>query len=386
MSRSVIVVGAGIAGLSTAWALNRRGFDVTVIEQGPIPNPRASSYDEHRITRYAYGPWEGYAYMMPAAFAMYDAMFKDIGAYHFHPSPVIYLERGGSVWYEPVVRSLGAMGRRVREIPMDEAATRLPMVRTDGLTRILETEGGMLLPIRILTDLTVALGNRGVELVSDTKVTAVDPDGGTVVAGGREMKADHVVVAAGAWLTHLTDALDDAVVASRQVALFLTPPREYAAAWATMPIICDLGADSGTYALPPRNGTRLKIGDHVFSRTGDANGDRIATDAELARLMRAAPLAYKDFDRYQVLEKKVCFYTCTRDDSEAFQVRPWGAKAWIQSPCSGHGFKLGPLVGDAVAAAIAGERDPAETTRWAAGVMTKSETDAFLGPVAQAAE
>ena len=102
--------------------------------------------------------------------------------------------------------------------------------------------------------------------------------------------------------------------------------------------------------------------------------------------MRAAPLAYKDFDRYRVLEKKVCFYTCTRDDSEAFQVRPWGAKAWIQSPCSGHGFKLGPLVGDAVAAAIAGERDPAETTRWAAGVMTKSETDAFLGPVAQAAE
>lgn len=39
----VIVVGPGIAGLSTAWALTKRGHRVTLIEQGPIPNPLAAS-------------------------------------------------------------------------------------------------------------------------------------------------------------------------------------------------------------------------------------------------------------------------------------------------------------------------------------------------------
>ncbi len=128
------------------------------------------------------------------------------------------------------------------------------------------------------------------------------------------------------------------------------------------------------------------MGDHVFTRRGDAAGDRIANADDLARLSRAAPLAYKDFDRYQILEKKICFYTVTRDASEDFQVRPWGSKAWIQSACSGHGFKLAPLIGDGVAAAIAGERDPAETTRWAAGHMTKTEHEAFTAPISAAAQ
>ncbi|RAI00192.1 FAD-dependent oxidoreductase [Acuticoccus sediminis] len=386
MSRSAIVVGAGIAGLSTAWALNRRGFDVTVIEQGPIPNPRASSYDEHRITRYAYGPWEGYAYMMPAAFAMYDRLFADIGARHLSPSPVVYFERGDSDWYEPVKRNLAEMGRWARDIPLADVPDRFPMINTEGLTRAVETEGGgVLFPIRILTDLVVRLGNLGVRLIPDTEVTSVDPDGGVVVAGEREFRADHVVIAAGAWVNRLTDAVADRVVASRQAVMFLAPPPELASVWAEMPVLCDLGTESGTYTLPPRPGTRLKVGDHVFTRRGDATGDRIASEDDLARLMRAAPLAYNDFDRYQILEKKVCFYTVTIDPSEEFQVRPWGSRAWIQSACSGHGFKLGPLIGDSVAAAIAGERDPAETTRWAAGRMTKPECEAFLTPMTEAA-
>ena len=56
----IIVVGAGIAGLSTAWSLVKRGHEVTIVEQGPIPNPLAASGDHHRIIRRAYGAAAGY--------------------------------------------------------------------------------------------------------------------------------------------------------------------------------------------------------------------------------------------------------------------------------------------------------------------------------------
>jgi sarcosine oxidase/sarcosine oxidase subunit beta len=376
---SAIVVGAGIAGLSTAWALQRRGFDVAVFEQGPIPNPRASSYDEHRITRYAYGPMEGYADMMPDAFAMYERLFRDIGTDHFAPSKVVYFMREEIGWYEPSVRSLARLGSGFRDIPLAEVRDRFPVVRTEGLTRTVETDaGGMLFPIRILTELTVALGHRGVQFHAESRVTAVDPEAGIVVANGREHRADHVVVAAGAWVNKLTDAVEKTVMPSRQTVVYLSPPPELAAFWNDAPVLVDLGLHSGTYTLPPRRGTRLKIGDHVFTRSGDADGDRIATKDDVARLESAARLAYRDFDRYQVLERKICFYTVTRDESERFAVRPWGAKAWILSACSGHGFKLGPLIGDGVAAAIAGERSAEETTRWAAGRLGE---EALLAPV-----
>ena len=41
----VIVVGGGIMGLACAWALRRRGHDVALYEQGPLPNPHAASCD-----------------------------------------------------------------------------------------------------------------------------------------------------------------------------------------------------------------------------------------------------------------------------------------------------------------------------------------------------
>ncbi|MGI4955935.1 MAG: NAD(P)-binding protein, partial [Janthinobacterium lividum] len=34
-----LIVGGGIAGLATAWALARRGYAVELFEQGPLPNP-----------------------------------------------------------------------------------------------------------------------------------------------------------------------------------------------------------------------------------------------------------------------------------------------------------------------------------------------------------
>ncbi|MCB8836443.1 FAD-binding oxidoreductase [Aurantimonas sp. VKM B-3413] len=374
----VIVVGAGIAGLSTAWALMRRGFKVSVFEQGPIPNPRATSYDEHRITRHAYGTLEGYAYLMPRAFALYEEMFKDIGARHFAPGSVVYFLRDDVDWFEPVSRSMAALGKGMHEIPLGAVPDRFPMIETKSLARCVETEeGGMLFPIRILTDLTVFLGNAGVSFHADARVSDVDPEAGTLVANGEIHRADRIVIAAGAWVNKITPVVADAVIPSRQAVMYLSPPAEYVEAWKSVPVLIDLGTESGTYTLPPRMGTRLKVGDHVFTRSGDADGDRIATEADVARLNRAARLAYRYFDRYQVLEKKICFYTVTRDPSEEFQVKPWGRKAWVVSACSGHGFKLGPLIGDGVAAAIAGERSDGDTVRLAAGRMSLDEARAL---------
>ncbi len=362
----VLVVGSGIAGLSTAWALARRGFAVEVFEQGQIPNARASSYDEHRITRHAYGTFDGYARMMPDAFRVYEDLWSDIGARHFEPRPLVVLQREEMPWFEAGRASMDELDIRHRDIPLDAVAERYPMLRPEGLTGAYEADGaGMLFPIRILTDLVVHLASRGVRFHPGTLVDAVDPEAGTVSVGPEVHRGDVVVVAAGAWVDRLVPRLKGVAVPSRQSVVFVAPPAELCAAWAAAPIFIDLGRDSGTYTLPPRPGTRLKVGDHEFSRRGDPDGDRLATDEDLARLFESARQSYRDFDRYTVLERKACFYTVTED--EAFIAEAIGAKGFVLSACSGHGFKLGALMGEGVARVIAGERERSHLPHWAAG-------------------
>lgn len=366
----VLIVGGGIAGLSTAWALARRGVAVELFEQGPLPNPMASSYDEHRIIRHAYGAMEGYAQLMPEAFRIWDRLWRDIGTSHYEPCGAVYFLREDGGWYEGMARSLDSMGIGYRDVALDDVPGRFPMVRPEGLVRVVETDGaGMLFPVRILTDLVVLLGRLGVVLHAGSKVTAVDPERGTLVKGGRTYSGDLVVVAAGAWADRLVPKLREVVVPSRQAVLYLSPPPDLAAAWAQAPVMLDRAPEGGLYTLPPRRGTRLKMGDHKFSRSGDPDGDRRATDADLERLWPAARAVYRDLDRYSVLERKACFYTV--HDEEQFQVLPTGGAGWVISACSGHGFKLGSLMGELVARAITGEMAASALPDLAAGRVNR---------------
>jgi glycine/D-amino acid oxidase-like deaminating enzyme len=347
----VIIVGAGINGLATAWALVRRGYQVEVFDKSAVPNPVASSYDEHRITRHHYGDLRIYADRMPQSFRLWDELFADIGARHFDPLPQLLLERGDSGWVSASIAHLDTINIGWREIPLDSIARDYPMIRTDGLTRAVEfSGGGALFPIRILTDLVVHLAGRGVVFRQGTEVTSVDPEAGRLVANDKAYSADHIVIAAGAWVTRLLPELAPILVPSRQAVMFLSPPPALAPLWRAAPLILDLGDHSSCYVLPPRPGTRLKIGDHVFTRQGDPDASRIATDADVERLITAGRLALSDFDSYTVLERKVCYYTVT--ENEHFVIRSMGARGTVISACSGHGFKLAPVSGEEAAALV----------------------------------
>lgn len=367
----ILIVGGGIAGLSTAWALARRGIQVELFEQGTLPNPRASSYDEHRITRHAYGTREGYAHLMPEAFRVWEQMWRDLGVVHYEPCGATYLVRnecdlaeGG--WFPSTARALDEMGIAWRDVALDDAARRYPMLQMDGLRRVVETAGaGILFPIRIMTDLVAKLSEMGVTLHEGAKVTAVDAEYGRLQCDGKTWSGDHIVVAAGAWAQRLVPDLARVAVPSRQVLAYLAPPPDLAEAWARAPSLLDTDIDSGAYALPPLRGTRLKMGDHRFSRSGDPDGDRIASAQELEALYLCLRPVFCGLDRYTLLEQKACFYTVTQ--TEAFHVTPVGAAGLIISACSGHGFKLGSLMGELVARAICGEMAMSDLPDLAAG-------------------
>lgn len=361
----VSIVGAGIAGLSLAWALRRRGAEVALFDAGPIPNPGSSSFDEHRITRHSYGHLPGYGALMPQAFATYDQLWADLGTSHYLPTGMVMVSRSETDWSERAAE-LDRLNVSHRLLSAEEVAARLPMLHRDGVIDAFEAGGaGMLFADRIVTNLAKWVAAHGVELHPHSRVDDVDADAGSICANGIRHDADVVVVAAGAWLPELLPETAGRMVPSRQLLLYLEPPADLAKAWANAPVLVDMAGQHGAYILPPRNGTRLKIGDHVFTRRGTGSDNRIATEEDIAPVLASAKAIFPRFDEYRILERKVCYYTVTQD--EGFVVEPIGTAGWVLSACSGHGFKLGPLIATGLAEAILGNRDRESLPGWAAG-------------------
>ena len=59
-TRSIVIVGAGVFGLTAAWELSLRGWQVIVTDPGAVPRPAAASTDISKVVRADYGGDELY--------------------------------------------------------------------------------------------------------------------------------------------------------------------------------------------------------------------------------------------------------------------------------------------------------------------------------------
>src|SRR4029453_2621272 len=78
----------------------------------------------------------------------------------------------------------------------------------------------------------------------------------------------------------------------------------------------------------------------------------------------AGPVGLVDFERYRVQGARTCFYSVA--EGERFIVEPMGL-AWVLAGFSGHGFKFGAVIGEAIAEALIGRRPAGAVSAWAAG-------------------
>lgn len=369
-SLRITVVGAGIMGLCAAWALARRGHAVAVFDQGHVPNPFGSSVDQHRLFRHAYGDRAGYARMAGTAAAAWDRLWADLGERLLVPTGTLCVARAddGRRWLADSAAVLESLGKPVRRLTPAELAASFPLVDASAVAEAIHLEsGGVLLAGRIVELLSHRLNALGVTVHARTPVTDLDPERAAVtLADRRTVGADRLVVAAGAWVNKLLPQTAARLVPSRQTVAYLTPPEGLGVAWSRAPMLIDADNDSGVYVVPPVAGTTMKAGDHRFSLTGDPDEDRDPDPDEARAVLDRARRVLADGHRYTLANAATCFYTVAGD--ERFVVEPLTARAWLMSPCSGHGFKFAPALGEAMAAALSGDTEGVpDLPAWAAG-------------------
>ncbi len=367
----ILIVGAGVMGLSAAEALTGAGHQVFVYEQGPIPHERASSVDQHRLIRYPYGELDGYARLVAPAYAAWDRLWQRLGRSHYVETGTLVARLGGAgggeaAWLERSAVGLERIGQPFERLDAAALAERFPLlISAPGDHGLYLTNGGMLLARPILESLAGRIAALGGGLFPRGRVASVDPKAASLTfSDGTRASGDLVIVTAGPWLADLLPDFAARMTPSRQAYAYLDPPEATRAAWAGHPILLDIGVESGFYLVPPAAGTAMKIGDHSFSLTGHPDRDREGRPEDVAAALAAAGRCIAGFENYAVTHVGTCFYSVA--EGERFIAERRGA-AWILTGFSGHGFKFAPLIAEALAEVVAGRRGEADFCAWLAG-------------------
>lgn len=356
------VVGGGVAGLATAWAATRSGHQITLFEQGPIPNPLSASGDHHRIIRRGYAGQDGYARTVLDAFAAWETLWSDLGARHYEQTGVLSVSMAAGDQGEEYAEGYRRMGTPHQTLSGAEAEARFPFL--DGATireAAFTEEGGLLFCRHIARDLAAWLRRAGATLHENTVVERVDAEAGALFANGERFGFDAVVVAAGAWSPGLFQDLTERLTTYRTHVVYLDPPEDLAAAWAAGPAFISTGpASVDGYLLPPRRGAGLKFGAGAtkFPARADERRTPEPGEGESLRDLFGPPIAR--IGEYKVAEVLTCAYGFTEDHRFLAQRR---GRAWIVSACSGHGYKFGAAVGLRVAESLE-TGDEAALSRW----------------------
>lgn len=348
----VIVVGAGISGLSTAWSLVRRGHAVTLVEQGRIPNPLAASGDHHRIIRRAYPSATGYGRAITEAYAAWDEVWADLGESQLDPRGFLCVSREPGDEAEDYLEGLKAGGFPFELLSPEAAAERWPFLDAAAMRyAYVSPEGGALHCRRIAEGMAAWLRANGATVLDEARVASLDEQAGTVtLADGRRLSADRIVVAAGAWVTKLFPDLVADLATYRTAVVYLDPPADLKAAWEAAPVILDVGGKTDGYIIPPSGPGGLKFGSglHKFpSADADAHRATVAGEGAAIRDLFSPPMVR--IGEYRVESVVTCAYTFTAD--ERFFATERG-RCLVVSACSGHGYKFGAAVGRRVAAHV----------------------------------
>lgn len=361
----VAVVGAGAFGGWTALWLLRRGCRVTLLDAWGPGNSRASSGGETRVTRAIYGADRVYVDWVARSQPLWREHEARWGETFFRRIGALWLFSGPDGYARDSLPLLADAGLPVAELSPGDAARRFPQIDFTGIDSVFfEEEAGYLFARRsCLAVARAVVAERG-ELrqlaarpgpVGAAGLTRLDLSDGTTLA------ADVYVFACGPWLgTLFPDLIGERGMrpTRQEVFFFGLPAGDLRYSDERCPVWFHFGEQS-FYGMPGNEHRGFKVADDTRGEPIDpTTADRAPTPEKLAAARRYLAARFPGMAGAPLVESRVCQYENSVDGQLYFDRHPGAANVWILGGGSGHGFKLGPALGEDAAAAILGEAEP----------------------------
>jgi monomeric sarcosine oxidase len=347
----LVVIGAGVVGASCALAAARRGLRTLLLERFEIGHQHGSSHGESRIIRQAYGTTH-HIELARAAYRHWRTVQREVG--------VRLLRRTGGLDFGPpdvpslaaTADAMTAAGVRHTRLSRAELAARFPQLRFEpGTEGLYQPDGGVLAAASCVRALAAVAAQHGCEIQERALARSIRPAGDGVLlnVNGRRVRAGAAIVAAGSWVNQVlagTGTELPVTVTREQVAWFRVDPVAFHPD--RFPVMIEHRPRrpyliSMFPELNPRGGSKLML---------DRNGPPVPPEDLTGTVDQRALAELAGYARRRlpgvgpVLRTETCRYTMTPDAEFVLDVLPGHPQIGVASPCSGHGFKFGPVFGE----------------------------------------
>jgi sarcosine oxidase len=377
----VAIVGLGVMGTAAAWALSRRGLRVLGLEQFQPAHARGSSHGESRIIRELYFEHPLYVPILQRAYALWGEVEAE------SDTQLLYLVGGLTLGPATgrVVPGAREAARRfnlpLQELSPEVVARRFPAIRPPAdYIGVWDARGGYVRADLAISAFRLVAERRGAALHYGVQVTGwrVSGDGVVIETGQGAYHAARLVLAVGPWAPRILSDLHLPLVVERQVLVWFDPPIPAAAPdlfdSKCFPIfVYEYRGGQTSYGFPRVAGRVKAAVFHGGPTVVDPDPVQPEpTDREIQAVRDALAPTFPALSAAPVRASAPCFFTNSPDSRFVIGPHPAAPQVLICSPCSGHGFKFAPAIGDIVAELITTgtsttDLSPFEVTRFLHG-------------------
>ena len=179
MSR-IIVVGAGVNGVTAAIELKKRGLEVVLVDPGPLPHALAASTDISKAVRAAYGADGDYTALAERSIKLWRQWNEEFGPNLYHEVGVMFVRRAkmepGDFEHESL-KLLEKRGLKVARMDSPQLWKRFPAWNPElYLDGVLELEAGYAESGRVVSTLVNRAKSLSIELREGVRFSHLDED------------------------------------------------------------------------------------------------------------------------------------------------------------------------------------------------------------------
>ncbi|MEO8910147.1 MAG: N-methyl-L-tryptophan oxidase [Gemmatimonadaceae bacterium] len=375
---NAIVIGLGAMGSATLFHLAKRGWRVAGFEQFTSGHTLGSSHGDSRIIRETYFEHPLYVPLVRRAHDLWRQLERESRETLMTITGGLMIgPRDGAV-ITGTLRSAREHSLPHVVLTAAEVRERFPAFRPEeGVVAVLDPRAGYLDPERCVRAHLRLAQAAGAEVRHEEPVLqwSADGDGVGVRTSKATYRADHLVLAGGAWTPGLLNDLELPLAIERQVVFWLDPIGEASAYDAARFPIYAYEFEPGTicYGFPRlARGVKAAVMHRGEIVTSAEDVKRSVVDSEVSVLREALRPVIPGLADAPVLDSDVCLFTNTPDHDFVVDFHPQHRQVLVSSACSGHGFKFASAIGEVQADLLIDGKSRFDLTPFRLGRFTRA--------------